>query len=116
MKKLLFAISVAIVALASCQKFADEGVVNFEKADVPTVTLTVTGDQSVSFTVTPGTNTGYYAYALLSGEVDPKTVDAATLLAGKVAGSVDKDVNWGVRWVVATELPVTIVAPICHVA
>ena len=92
MKKLLFAISVAIVALASCQKFADEGVVNFEKADVPTVKLAVTGDNSVSFTVTPGANTGYYAYALLSGEVDPKTVDAATLLAGKVAGSVDKDV------------------------
>lgn len=92
MKKILFAISIAAVALVSCQKFAEETPVDFEKADAPVVTLTVTSDNSVSFTVAPGANTGYYSYALLPGEVDPKTVSATTLLAGKLGGAIDNAV------------------------
>lgn len=92
MKKVLFAISVVALALVSCTQFEPETPVTFERASAPSLTVNVTGDNSVAFEVLPGKNTGYYAYAFLKGEVDPATVDAATLLAGKLSGSVEKEV------------------------
>ncbi len=92
MKKVLFAISVVALALVSCTEFEPETPVTFDRASAPSLTVNVTGDNSVAFEVLPGKNTGYYAYAFLKGEVDPATVDAATLLAGKLSGSVEKEV------------------------
>lgn len=92
MKKVLFAISVVALALVSCTQFEPETPVTFDRASAPSLTVNVTGDNSVAFEILPGKNTGYYAYAFLKGEVDPATVDAATLLAGKVSGSMDKEV------------------------
>ena len=86
MKKVLFAISIAALALVSCTKFETEPEVTFETAAAPTVNVEVTGDNSIALEVLPGSNTGYYAYALLEGEVEASSVDAATLLAGKVSG------------------------------
>lgn len=92
MKKVLFAISVVALALVSCAKFEPETAVTFERASAPSLTVNVTSDNSIAFEVLTGKNTGYYAYAFLKGEVDPETVDAATLLAGKLSGSVKKEV------------------------
>ena len=92
MKKVLFAISVVALALVSCTQFEPETPVTFDRASAPSLTVNVTGDNSVAFEILPGKNTGYYAYAFLKGEVDPATVDAATLLAGKLSGSMDKEV------------------------
>ena len=92
MKKVLFAISVVALALVSCTQFEPETPVTFDRASAPSLTVNVTGDNSVAFEVLPGKNTGYYAYAFLKGEVDPETVDGATLLAGKLSGSVEKEV------------------------
>ena len=92
MKKVLFAISVVALALVSCAKFEPETPVTFERASAPSLTVNVTSDNSIAFEVLTGKNTGYYAYAFLKGEVDPETVDAATLLAGKLSGSVKKEV------------------------
>ena len=80
------------MALVSCTQFEPETPVTFDRASAPSLTVNVTGDNSVAFEVLPGKNTGYYAYAFLKGEVDPATVDAATLLAGKLSGSVEKEV------------------------
>ncbi len=93
MKKVLFIISAVALTLVSCTKFEDEPVVTFETASAPIVEVSVTSDNSISFVVTPGKNTGYYAYAVLKGEVDPATVDAATLIAGKTAGALKTQVG-----------------------
>ena len=92
MKKVIFAISVVALALVSCTQFEPETPVTFDRASAPSLTVNVTGDNSVAFEILPGKNTGYYAYAFLEGEVDPATVDGATLLAGKLSGSMDKEV------------------------
>lgn len=92
MKRLFFAISVVALALVSCTQFEPETPVTYEKTVAPTLTVTVTGDNSIAVEVLPGSNTGYYAYAIVAGEVDPATVDAATLIAGKLAGSIAKEV------------------------
>ena len=76
----------AALALVSCTKFEAEPEVSFETAAAPTVNVEVTGDNSIALEVLPGSNTGYYAYALLEGEVEASSVDAATLLAGKAGG------------------------------
>ena len=92
MKKVLFAISVVALALVSCTEFEPETPVTYEKTVAPTLTVTVTGDNSIAVEVLPGSNTGYYAYAIVAGEVDPATVDPATLIAGKLSGSIAKEV------------------------
>ena len=92
MKKVLFTISIAALALASCTKFESETEVTFETAAEPSVELKVTGDNSVYFEVLPGNNTGYYAYALLEGEVAAEDVNATALLAGKAAGALKTEV------------------------
>jgi hypothetical protein len=86
MKKVIFAIAAASLALLSCTKFESEPEVSFETAAAPTVNVEVTGDNSIAIEVLPGSNTGYYAYALFEGEVEASSVDAATLLAGKAGG------------------------------
>lgn len=85
MKKVLFAIAIAALALASCTEFEAETPVNFETADVPVISAEVTSDTSIKIKVEPGANTGYYAYAFVAGEIDPAEVSAATLLSGKFA-------------------------------
>jgi len=88
MKKVILAISAVAFSLVSCTKFEAEPEVDFEKAAAPVVSVNVTGDNSISFTVTPGSNTGYYAYAVFKGEVDAATIDASALLAGKASGNI----------------------------
>ena len=85
MKKVLFALSIAALALASCTEFEAETPVTYETADVPVISAEVTSDTSIKIKVEPGANTGYYAYAFVAGEVDPAEVNPATLLAGKFA-------------------------------
>ena len=86
MKKVLSIISIAALAFVACTKFEAEPEVSYDKADAPAVSVEVTGDNSIALEVLPGSNTGYYAYALLEGEVEASSVDAATLLAGKAGG------------------------------
>lgn len=92
MKKVLFAISIAALALASCTEFEAETPVNFETADVPVISAEVAADDSVTIKVFPGANTGYYAYAFVEGEVDPASVNGSTLLSGKLAGAIATEV------------------------
>ena len=91
MKKVLSIISIAALAFVACTKFEAEPEVSYDKADAPAVSVEVTGDNSIALEVLPGSNTGYYAYALFEGEVEASSVDAATLLAGK-AGGLKKEV------------------------
>ena len=59
MKKVLFAISVVALALVSCTQFEPETPVTFDRASAPSLTVNVTGDNSVAFEILPGKNTGY---------------------------------------------------------
>ena len=93
MKKVLFALSIAALALASCTEFEAETPVTFETADTPVISAEVTSDTSIKIKVEPGANTGYYAYAFVEGELDPATVNSANLIAGKLSGAIKTEVG-----------------------
>lgn len=60
----------AAAMLSACTQFEEDGKVTLSSASAPEITLTVTGDNSVSGTVTAGSNTCFYGYVVLAGAAE----------------------------------------------
>ena len=86
MKKYLFIIASALLALAACTKFEDEKSLEVVNVGAPSITVNSVGDTDFKATVSPQTGTGFYSYAVLKGE--PGTVNATNLLRVKLSGTL----------------------------
>lgn len=86
MKKYLFIIVSALLALVACTKFEDESSLAVVEVGAPTITINSVGDTDFKATIAPQTGTGFYSYAVLKGE--PGTVNATNLLKVKLSGTL----------------------------
>lgn len=86
MKKIVFILAIAGLALASCTQFKPETTdKNFKKPVAPFVVITEQTETSISFQVNPAEKTLWFAYTVLEGEASA-SVSGSKILSIKTGG------------------------------
>lgn len=67
MKKLLYSLLVAGLALTGCANFDDEASQEYAAGNDVAINVTATTDSTFTFTLTPGADTKYYSYVVVKG-------------------------------------------------
>ena len=90
MKRILYSLAVGLLALTSCTTWDDAKTENYGAG--PSVDITIAAiqptDSAFNITITPGSGTTYYAYAISQGDQPSSSIDAYTLLKGGYGNSV----------------------------
>ena len=94
MKKIIFILTIAGLALASCTQFKEETTSkDLRKPIAPFIVMTDQTETSVSFQINPADKTLWYAYTVLEGKADA-SVTASKILAVKTGGLVEASKNY----------------------
>lgn len=93
MKKLLYSLLVAGLALTGCANFDDEASQEYAAGNDVAINVTATTDSTFTFTLTPGADTKYYSYVVVKGSVVDESISASTLLKGQYKGVVGNVVS-----------------------
>lgn len=92
MKKLIYTLSASALMLGACTTFDSFESENY--GDGPSVAIDVQAvtDSTFTFTVTPGSNTGYYSY-LVTQESEASTLTASSLLKNAYTGVANASIS-----------------------
>lgn len=91
MKKFIYSLAVAGLALAACNEFDDENSAVYSDGPEIKATIEAQGDSAVSYTVTASANdTHHFVYALVEGKADGYAADDVVAAEGSVVAMVDE--------------------------
>ncbi|MGN0028124.1 MAG: hypothetical protein ACI35Q_00060 [Marinilabiliaceae bacterium] len=94
MKKLIYSLAVAGLALAACNEFDDETSVVYPEGPSIEASIEAQGDSAVSYTVTASAQgTHHFVYALVEGSADDYSADDVVSASGSVVAMVDEFQN-----------------------
>lgn len=92
MKKFIYSLALAGLALAACNEFDDEASKVYPDGPAISVAIEAQGDSAVAYTVTPTSGTHHYVYAFVSGSAEGYTEDDVVSVKSSVVVMGDEAV------------------------